>query len=62
MKNHLKIWVFVFLLMSLLLGTTQSTTHAATSKRVLGTQFTNGLVSFVQNGKYGMMDKKEELS
>lgn len=58
MKNHLKVWLMGVILFSFLMGPTQSNTYAASSKKVLGYEFNNGLVVFKQNGKYGMMDKK----
>ncbi|MBL5780183.1 hypothetical protein HV438_18755 [Bacillus sporothermodurans] len=56
MKKSLKIWFIGVILFGLLVGTSQSDSFAASSKKVLSTEFKNGLVSFMQNGKYGMLD------
>ena len=60
MQHYVKFWFIGVILFSLLMGISQSVTYAAT--KVLGYEFTNGLVLFKQNGKYGMLNKKGKVA
>lgn len=63
MKNKLKAWFIGVILFSLFMGCTwNSTAFADSGKKELGYEFTNGLVLFKQNGKYGMLNKKGSVA